>query len=223
MVMNALNYKLVRDLWKLRGQVLAISLVVACGIAIFIAMMSTYQSLATSQISYYQQYRFAQVFTQLKRAPEPLAERIRSIPGVAQVQTRVVVNVTLDVPGRKEPAIGRLVSVPETRAPILNDVYLRQGRYIEPGRADEVLVSETFATANHLPLGAKIGAIINGRWQQLTIVGIALSPEYVYEIRSGDFIPDNQRFGVIWIGRKALGTAFNLDGALAIGMSVGIS
>jgi putative ABC transport system permease protein len=213
MVMNALNYKLVRDLWKLRGQMIAIALVVACGIAIFIAMISTYESLAESQSAYYQQYRFAQVFAQLKRAPEPLVEKIQAIPGVAQVQSRVVVDVTLDVPGRKEPAIGRLIALPEQQQPILNDLFIRQGRYIEPGRAEEVLVSEAFAIANHLDLGDKVGAIVNGRWQQLTIVGIALSPEYVYEIRGGDILPDNERFGVFWMGRKALGTAFNLDGA----------
>lgn len=211
--MNALNYKLVRDLWKLRGQMIAIALVVACGIAIFIAMISTYESLAASQVNYYQQYRFAQVFAQLKRAPETLIEQIRAIPGVAQVQSRVVVDVTLDVPGRKEPAIGRLVSIPEQQQPMLNDLFIRQGRYIEPGRAEEVLVSEAFATANQLKLGDRVGAIVNGRWQQLTLVGIALSPEYVYEIRGGDFLPDNDRFGVFWMSRKALGTAFNLDGA----------
>ena len=93
------------------------------------------------------------------------------------------------------------------------DLYLRQGRYIEPGQADEVLVSEAFAIANHLQLGDRLGAIINGRWQSLRIVGIALSPEYVYEIRPGDFFPDNQRFGVLWMGQKAVGTAFDMDGA----------
>jgi putative ABC transport system permease protein len=211
MVMNALNYKLVRDLWKLRGQVIAIALVVACGIAIFIAMISAYQSLAASQTTYYQQYRLAQVFAQLKRAPEPLIEQIQAIPGVAQVQSRVVVDVTLDVPGRKEPAIGRLVSVPEQRTPMLNDLFIRQGRY--PERAEEVLVSEAFANANQLKIGDQVGAIINGRWQRLKLVGMALSPEYVYEIRGGDIIPDNQRFGVFWMGRKALLPAFNMDGA----------
>jgi putative ABC transport system permease protein len=124
-----------------------------------------------------------------------------------------VMDVTLDVPGHTEPAIGRLISLPEQQTPILNDLFIRQGRYIEPGRADEVLVSEAFATANHLNLGDKVGTIVNGRWQRLTLVGIALSPEYVYEIRGGDVLPDNQRFGVFWMGRKALGTAFNLDGA----------
>ncbi|WP_088889516.1 ABC transporter permease [Leptolyngbya ohadii] len=211
--MRSIDRKLLRDLWHMRGQGVAIALVVACGIAIFIAMLSAYQSLAASQIDYYQQYRFAQVFAQLKRAPETLVEQIQSIPGVAQVQPRVVVDVTLDVPGQQEPAIGRLVSVPEQQTPMLNDVFIRQGRYLEPERAEEVLVSEAFATANHLKLNDRVGAIINGRWQQLNIVGIALSPEYVYEIQGGDVVPDNQRFGVFWMGRKALGTAFDMDGA----------
>jgi putative ABC transport system permease protein len=212
-VMSALHYKLLRDLWKMRGQVIAIALVVACGIAIFIAMISAYQSLADSQATYYQQYRLAHVFAHLKRAPETLVAQIQAIPGVTQVQSRVVVDATLDVPGHKEPAIGRFVSLPETPTPMLNDLFIRQGRYIEAGRADEVLVSEAFATANHLKLGDRVGAIVNGRWQHLSIVGIGLSPEYVYEIRGGDILPDNQRFGVFWISRKALGTAYDLDGA----------
>lgn len=210
--MQALDKKLIRDLWHLWGQGLAIALIVACGIAIFVAMSGTYQSLKLTQAAYYDQYRFAQVFAQLKRAPDSLIEQIRAIPGVAEVQTRIVMEVTLDIPGHREPATGRLVSISETPRPMLNDLYLRQGRYIEPGQ-DEVLVSEAFAIANHLQLGDRLGAIINGRWQSLRIVGIALSPEYVYEIRPGDFFPDNQRFGVLWMGQKAVGTAFDMDGA----------
>lgn len=211
--MQALDRKLFRDLLHLWGQGLAIALVVACGIAIFVAMQSNYESLQLSQTSYYEQYRFAQVFAQLKRAPESIAAQIQTIPGVAQVQTRVVVDVTLDVPNRPEPVTGRLVSVPDRQMPILNDLYLRQGRYLEPGRDEEVLVSEAFAQANGLQPGDRLGAVINGRWQRLQIVGVALSPEYVYEIRGSDIFPDNQRFGVLWMGRKALGTAFDLDGA----------
>jgi putative ABC transport system permease protein len=77
-----------------------------------------------------------------------------------------------------------------------------------------VLVSDTFANANDLDIGDTLGAIINGRWQDLQIVGLALSPEYMYEIRGTDILPDNQRFGVLWMGRKALGTAFDMDGSL---------
>jgi putative ABC transport system permease protein len=132
---------------------------------------------------------------------------------VAAVHTRVVFEVTLDVPGLREPATGRLVSIPERRVPILNDLHLRSGRWIEPGRREEVLVSEAFATANGLREGDRIGAVLNGRWQQLRIVGIALTPEYVYEIRGTDLFPDNRRFGVLWMSREAMGPAFEMEGA----------
>ena len=213
--MKALDRKLIRDILRLRGQVIAIALVVACGIASFVTMMSAYQSLQLSQTTYYERYRFADVFAQLKRAPETLVTQIEEIPGVARVQTGIVVDVNLDVPGLGEPATGRLVSIPpQQQRLMLNDLYIRRGRYIEPGRRDEVLVSEAFAKANQLKLGDKLGAVINGRWEQLRIVGIALSPEYVYEIRgAGDIFPDNQRFGVLWMNREILGPAFDMDGA----------
>jgi putative ABC transport system permease protein len=211
--MKPLDQKLLRDLLHLRGQVLAIVLIVSCGIAGLVTMMSAYESLKLSQATYYDRYRFADVFVQLQRAPNALINQIEAIPGVERVQTRVVVDVTLDVPNLDEPATGRLVSIPEEQMPMLNDLYLRRGRYIEAERRDQVLVSEAFAQANTLDLGDTVGAVINGRWEQLHIVGIALSPEYVYEIRGIELLPDNKRFGVLWMGRDALSAAFDRDGA----------
>jgi putative ABC transport system permease protein len=210
---TALDRKLVRDLVHLRGQVLAIALVVACGVATVVTTRTAYDSLLISRETYYAQYRFADVFVHLKRAPDALAATLASIPGVGAVQTRIVFDVTLDVPGLAEPATGRLVSIPERRRAILNDLYLRRGRYVEPERRNEVLVSEAFAEANRLQVGDTLGAILNGHWQRLQIVGIALSPEYVYEIRGADVFPDNRRFGVLWMSRAAMGPAFDMDGA----------
>ncbi len=208
-----LDRKLIRDLWAIRGQALAIALVVGAGIAIFVAMLSTFDALDLTLRTYYDRYRFADVFASLKRAPLPVADDIAAIPGVASVDTRVVVDVTLDVPDLAEPAMGRLISVPARGRPALCDVFLREGRYIEPGRPDEVLASESFARAHGLHPGDSIAAIINGRRRALRIVGLALSPEYVYPIRPGELMPDDARFGVFWMERKALATAFSLDGA----------
>ena len=202
-----------RDLWHLRGQVFAAALVVACGVAAQVTMRSAYLSLQAAQTNYYASYRFADIFAQLKRAPEQLAGEIRALPGVAQVRTRVVAEVTLDVPGLTEPASGRLVSIPERQETMLNDLFLRRGRYIEASHPDEVLVSEVFAQANKLEVGDKLGAILNGRWRELTVVGIALSPEYIYEVGAGMLFPDNRRFGVLWMGREALASAFSMEGA----------
>ncbi|MBL8384141.1 MAG: ABC transporter permease [Burkholderiales bacterium] len=211
--MSAATRMLLRDLWHLRGQVLAAALVAACGIAALTATRSTWHSLAATQADYYASLRFADAFVRLKRAPEAVAAELREIPGVAEVRTRVVMDVTLDVPGLAEPATGRLVSLPARSAGMLNGVHIAAGRAPEPGRADEVLASQAFAEANGLAIGARIGAILNGRWRELVIVGLGLSPEYIYEVGRGALFPDNRRFGILWMAREAMGPAFDMDGA----------
>jgi len=211
--MTKLNQKVFRELAGMRGQIIAITLVVACGIMAYVSMRLTYISLMRSQETYYAQYRFADVFANLKRAPASVADRIARIPGVSTVYTRIVVDVNLDVPGLPEPATGRLISIPEAGRPPLNDLSIRAGRYPEAGKPEEVISSEAFAEANGLSLDDRIGAVINGRRKELRVVGIGLSPEYVYEVRgSGSIFPDNRRFGVIWMGREALAAAFDMEG-----------
>ncbi len=211
--MRALERKLLRDVIHLRGQLIAVAAVVMCGVAMWVTMRGAYHSLVLSQQAYYAANRFADVFASLVRAPLSVARAIERIPGVTAVQPRIVFDVTLDVRGLSEPATGRLVSIPENGQPRLNGVHLRQGRWIESSNPDEVIVSEAFATANQLHPGDTIAAILNGRWRRLLIVGIGLSPEYVYEIRAGDVFPDRRRFGVLWIGRKAIQNAFSMEGA----------
>lgn len=211
--MRSLNRKLMRDLWHLRGQVFATALVVACGVASFVAMRSTYDSLVESRDSYYSMYRFADVFASLKRAPDSVAAEIAAIPGVAAVQTRVVSKVTLDLPDLAEPAQGRLVSVPEDRSRNLNDLFLIRGRLLEPGHNDEAVISGAFADANRLNPGDSVTAVINGRLRKLQVVGVALSPEYIYEIRPGDIFPDNRRFGILWMNRRSIASVFQMENA----------
>ena len=211
--MRALDRKLLRDMWRIKGQALAIALVVGCGVATFVMSLGTLYSLEETRAAYYERYRFGDVFAHVKRAPERLAGRIARIPGVKWVETRIVKDVTLDVAGMAEPATGRLVSVPARGRPVLNDVKLRRGRYLAPARPDEALVSEAFAEANGLGPGDHLRATINGHKRRLLIVGVALSPEYIYSIGPGVIMPDDRRFGILWMEREALAAAFDLDGA----------
>ncbi|MFN8651380.1 MAG: FtsX-like permease family protein [Gemmatimonadales bacterium] len=211
--MSALARKGIRDVWHLRGQILSVAAVVACGIASMVTMRGMHDSLLASREAYYAEDRFADVFVHLRRAPDPLIAKFRAIPGVAQAETRVVTQVLVDVPGLNEPASGHLVSVPERGRPLLNDVHLRSGRWVAPGRGDEIMVSEAFAQANHLQVGNALGALVNGRWREFRIVGIGLSPEFVYEVPAGAIFPDKRRFGVFWLNRAELGPALNMDGA----------
>ena len=152
------------------------------------------------------------MFASLKRAPERVADEIANLPGVSAIETRVVASVTLDLEQLDEPASGRLISIPADRRPRVNDLFLRRGRWIEPGRRDEVLASEGFVIAHGLNPGDQVPAVINGRLRRLTIVGVALSPEFVYSIRPGELVPDDKRFGIFWMDRQALGAAFDMEG-----------
>jgi putative ABC transport system permease protein len=223
---RAIDRKLLRDVLHLKGQLIAVSLVVMCGIAMFITMRGAYLSLAASQRLYYRRFRLGDVFAHMERAPLSVARAIEQIPGVSTVDPRIVFDVMLDVPGLAEPATGRLVSIPEGRHPRLNDIHLRRGRWIDPERQDEVILSEAFAQANHLQPGSTIAAVMNGRWRSLSVAGIGLSPEYVYEVRASAVFPDSRRFGVIWIGRKTVQNAFSMEGAfndLSLSVSKGTS
>src|SRR5574338_102191 len=151
--MRPLDRKLTRDLWSLKGQALAISLVIAAGVAMFVMYLSTFESLRLWQQAYYERYRFGDVFAGLTRAPLGLIDRVRAIPGVARAEARVVVDVNLDVPGLTEPATARLIGIDLPPHPSLNVLFLRRGRYPSFDAADEVLVGEAFAVARALNPG----------------------------------------------------------------------
>ncbi len=211
--MRALDRKLLRDLGKMKGQTLAVGLVMACGLAMMIMSRSLLFSLETTRDAYYERNRFADVFADLKRAPNDVGKRLQEIPGVAAVETRVTGTITLDLPGIAEPADGVAVSIPDDRPQQLNQLFLRTGRLPRSGSRGEVAVSEAFAEAHAFQPGNTIPAIVRGQRQLLTIVGIALSPEYVFEARPGDTLPDNRRFGVFWMNERDLSVALELDGA----------
>ncbi|MFO7276753.1 MAG: FtsX-like permease family protein [Pseudomonadota bacterium] len=213
MVTRALTRKLLRDLWRLRGQVLAIAAVMGSGVGMLVMALTTVESLESTMVAYYDRYGFAHVFARVERAPERLAERIRSLPGVQAVETRVVRPAVLDVPGFEEPVTGELVSLPAREPPRLNRLVVREGRLPRPGATDEVVLSEPFAKAHGLVPGGSLRAIIDGRWRELRIVGTALSPEYVYAIAPGALMPDDRLFGVLWLDRDALQAAYGLEGA----------
>lgn len=211
--MKALDLKLLRDLWKIKGQALAISIVIVSGVSTFVMLMSTMTSLNRTRNMFYKDYAFAEVFASLKRAPESLRHRMNEIPGVDRVETRVVADVKLSVKGFPEPVTAKLVSLPESGTPVLNRLYLRKGRMVDPFRDNEVIVSEAFAQAHRFSPGDTFGAVINGRWKNLVITGVALSPEFVLQVRPGAISPDYRRYGILWMSRTALGKAYDMDGS----------
>jgi putative ABC transport system permease protein len=215
MVISPLRRKVLRDLRRLWAQVLAIALVLAAGVATLILGNGAYSSLHETRARYYDDYRFADVFADVTRAPRALLGDIREIDNVLAAEARIVQLALLDMPAMAEPGTMFLVSLPEDGDSGLNMLHLRQGQLPDPQSAREVVVSEGFAAAHRLRPGAPLTVLMNGQQRELRVTGIALSPEFIYALGLGEMMPDPRRFGIAWLPRPALESAFDLEGAFS--------
>ena len=213
--MRPLTKKLIRDLLRLWPQVTAIALVMAAGVATLILAAGAYASLHETRAAYYQRNRFGEIFASVTRAPKRLVEQIEKIPGVATVDSRIVKLALLDIVGMREPATARLISLPDTGQQVLNRVYLRAGRFPLAGASDEAVVNESFARAHGFGIGSRFAVLLNGAKRRLRIVGIGLSPEYIYALGPGELMPDDRRFGVVFLSESVLAAAYDLNGAFS--------
>ena len=214
--MKALDRKLLRDLRLLWSQALTIALVVASGIGGFVTSLSAVDSLALARDDFYAAGRFADMFAGVKRAPDALADALRDVPGVADVQTTVQAIVRVEIPGLPDPIIGQVIGLDARHPSRMNLVSVSAGQALQGAgeRADgsiPALVSEGFAQARHLRPGDTLDALMNGKRRTLRMVGTALSPEFIFAGLWG--MPDMRGYGIFWIDRDTLAAAYDMDGA----------
>lgn len=212
MVTRALTRKLLRDVVSLRGQLIAIIILVGAGSATFMMMRSMHSSLLTNLTAYYQQYHYPDLFVAVKRAPNTVADRLRSIPGIQHVNIRMRHHVAVDIPGLDEVASADLISVPRASSDLVQLHYV-VGRAPEKGDVHEAVLYAPFAEANNLSVGDSLAILLNGSITSIRVVGTAISPEYLIIVSPGSLMLDNKRNGVIWMDEQALASTFDMKGA----------
>lgn len=212
-MVSPLDRKLGRDLWRMKGQAFAIAVVIALGVLMLVMMDGLVNSLDQTRAAYYERYRLADIFAPVKRAPDHVLSKIAEIDSVGAVEGRIVGGALIDLDGEPVPIRAQAVSLPDFTIPRLNDVYLTQGRRINPTRKDEILLLDGFAKARGLEPGDSLSATMNGARRTFDIVGLVQSPEFLYALAPGDFAPNDANYAVFWMSRDALGAAFDMDGA----------
>ena len=211
-MVRCLDRKALRDLAQLRGQVLTIAMVIASAIAGFVGSLSTYKSLDAARREFYQEAHFGDVFATIKRAPFAIERELAALDGIVEIETTLVQDATLDVPGVAEPVTGRVIGLDPRRPQRLDQLRVRAGRELDPAAVDEAIVSEAFANARRIVPGDSIVAVLNGRRATLRVVGLGTSPGYIYATGGGAF-PDDRNFGVLWLRRDRVEAAYDMRGA----------
>lgn len=211
--MITLNRKIIRDLTLIKGQVLTIMIVIGSGVMVLVLLVNSLQSLTHARNDYYASNQFADIYVTLKRAPEQMSQRLRTVPGINRLTTRIQAPVRIRLPEQNAAANGLILSLPNTGQPELNRLHLKQGRLPDPNAKAEVVVNDTFAQAYSLQVGDQFDAILNGRQETVTICGTAISPEFIYLLGPNEFMPDYRRYTILWMSQKALSAAYDMDGA----------
>ena len=202
--MDILNRKLLRDLWQSKGQFLSVLVIVMIGVMFYTGINAAFYNLSGASEKYYREYRLADLWAGFYRAPENVEDKIESLPFVKMAAGRIVQDVKIDMDGQN--AAIRLITLPDQKKDIVNDIIITSGRYFSNAESNQCLVEEGFYKAYNLKPGDYIFPVVGGKEVKLNVVGSVKSPEYVYPLREGELVPDNKKFGIVYI-KKSFGQA----------------
>ncbi|MDH3719324.1 MAG: FtsX-like permease family protein, partial [Planctomycetota bacterium] len=179
----------------------------------FVYMRSTFYNLNTAKSQYYAQGRMADFWIDVKKAPLAELSEVSNLTGVTEIRSRIQFFATVDLPHVAKPLNGLVLSLPDHRKSLINDIHLISGSYFTDQRDNEVIVNDAFARRRGIQPGDWIHLILNNRRQELFVVGTAISCEFVYSLGPGAFVPDPEHFGVFYLKRTYAEEVFDFDGA----------
>lgn len=208
-----LDRKMFRDFLGMRFQAIAIAMVIAGGVSVQLLSSGLVTSLEETRRAYYERNLMADVWAPVVRAPRGEIDSLRKIAGIQAIEGRLRFGIRIDMPASEDPVLGEVISIPESHEPSVNRLHVSQGRLPASGRRDEAVVLKRFAEAHHIGPGDQISFIIRGRQVQVMITGLVMSPEHVYAIAPGELVPDEKRFGVLWMGDRTLAELAGWEGA----------
>ncbi|HPR92658.1 MAG TPA: FtsX-like permease family protein [Syntrophomonadaceae bacterium] len=217
MVNQALFYKLMRTIWNTRGQFISLGLVVSLGIMTYICMSATYFNLENNMARFYRECNFADYYFQVASAPEQIINQIRTVPGVAAVNGRVIKDIKV-IKRKQEQATVRIVGYPVNAGTVINRLHLYGGRMFEDdsfSNGMETILDPQFSEVNRLTTGSEIMVVANGKEVPLTVRGTATTPEFSYPVKNiTTMLNDPTSFGVAIIPQYQAQKLLNMGGQI---------
>ena len=190
-----------------KGQFISVVVVITLALCIYVAYSMTALNLDNTIQSYYEITNFQDIHVQLVKIPGNAVDQLKDISEIEGIQGRISFDVPLSVEDDSEKVNVRIISLPDTEDQI-NDLYILEGKNLSKGSKD-VVVLEQFAKARGIHIGDKISPYIQGRSQQMNVIGIAASSEYVYLMENEQaLLPAPEKFGVLFVSEDFAQSTF---------------
>jgi putative ABC transport system permease protein len=211
--MGILGKKILRYIGRNLGQFLAAAAVVMGGVIVYIAMSSSYYSLSQSRDHFYRENNFADYYFQVVKAPQSIVRQIELQPGIKRVTGRVQSDLYI-IKANNERATARVVGYNLPMDNKLNRLTLAQGRFFSEDMSNaEVVVDPKYLKANLLNWGDQVRVVADGKEVIFTVVGAAISPEFIYAMKdSADILPDPTKFGIFMMENSQAQQILNMPG-----------
>lgn len=208
--MSKLDLRVLRLLFKAKGQNIAVALVVGIGLMFYIAMSSAIVNLDTTVKSYYDLSNAADLYIELPRATESDILSVSNMSGVQSAQGRIVKDARF-VGEEDEKVTLRLISLPDGERPI-NDLYHHDSN-LQLSQMDEAFLYQSFSKARNLGKNSKVEVQAQGQSFKFNVKGIVSSSEYVYLMENDQsLLPDFKNFGLLYVSESFAMRSLNTGG-----------
>lgn len=207
-----LRKNILRDIKEQKGSFLALCLIIASGMCLYVSMFMVSDSLFRAIGQYYQDSRFGDAFAEVVSISRKDEQKLTEIAGIDQVTIRYTRDVRVLFDGNEENVFVRLISFDPERKDDLNLPHLFAGIPVA-ANTNGIYISPAFAEANALAEGDVLPLLINGKRRALPIAGIAQSPEYIYAVSGkSEVFPNAALFGAVLVPEELMGQMFDTYG-----------
>lgn len=212
-MLNNLQRKLLRDLSAGKAQFGAVVAIIAIGIISFVAVYESYQNLYLSAEHSYDVLSMGDYWISADQLPARTTRDIDGIEGV-RAEGRIVGEARVDLAlesGKRAEA--RIISMPAGTPPSINNVEIESGQYFSPGNNRELMLDRRFADFHELEPGDWLTLERAGVKTSFQIVGIAVSPEFIWIAKSAqEPFASPETYGVMFMPHGRAEEFFDMTG-----------
>ncbi|MEI8327152.1 MAG: ABC transporter permease, partial [Betaproteobacteria bacterium] len=186
-----------RAAWKMKGRLFAAGLIMGSALAMFVGVYSAIDSLFDSRAQWYQELNVADL--EVRIVPEDAINipKLEGVDGVASVERRLV------LPGNIDTKVGKklyAVMMATETAPTVNKLRIEEGQNVDPSRPTEVVIERSMAAHHGYKVGDAFRLNIGKDHYDLTVRGIAMSPEFLIDSANPNFfLPSKGSLGVVFV------------------------
>ena len=196
-MVKTLGVKRRRDIGRQKWQFIAVLVTVVLGVGMFAGTFNAYLNLGSSLDETYDRLTMADMT--VTGATDGFADDVLELDDVELAIERQQADVPFEI--GDDSLVGRIIGMPADEQPDINRIDIGDGEYLDSSDPSGIVLQSDAAE----DFGLGVGDTFTIAGQQVTVVGIGVSPEYLWLARDSQsmFTPP-KTFAVAFVGESLL-------------------